>query len=511
MNLVSRYPRFFTLLLFFLSLISCYQSNGQSKSQKNVLSLMSLKYVLDSQNSGCTANNGGFWVRNLLVKSQTTYCINARLVASSVNMDLYLENSLATNLNYASVASAFETNIFPIEKDAYGAPSDVNGDKKVTVLILDIKEGATTTSGFIAGYVDPINFYADDPSSLIRSNQREILFMDGVELLRLRDKDLASGKPDTFLSTLAHEFQHLIRFQYTQTGSDDTWIDEGTSEVTSDLTGYGPQTARISCFKGDAASSSSCSGGIGSTSYSSPSLFNWTSSLKNYAYAYSFMKYVYESSGKTTATRNQFFQQTMQGLNGTRANNAYNLMTIFMSSGNYDSSILTSDNKTAFKRLFASFLGQSVGYNLQNVYFGNTSAVNINSVLTTYEFSSTLKTLASSPFTGINTSSFNLMPSQVTRVTKTTTGLTSAANDFVIVSNGASGANTEFVIFNGDNIGSKSNVSSGTASMQDLLEYPELELHTGSNIICPNAHLNQVHQIEKSKMNLKLYNYKDNN
>lgn len=67
------------------------------------------------------------------------------------------------------------------------------------------------------------------------------------------------------------------------------------------------------------------------------------------------MKYVYESSGKTTATRNQFFQQTMQGINGTRANNAYNLMTIFMSSSNYDSSILTSDNKTAFKRLFASF------------------------------------------------------------------------------------------------------------------------------------------------------------
>lgn len=235
---------------------------------------------MDSQTSGCNPGNGGFWVRNLSTNSQSTYCLSSSLVASSTNVDLYVQTGLSTNLSYSNIVSAFETNIFPIAKDAFGAPSDINRDGKVTILILDIKDGATATSGFVAGYVDPVNFYTDNSASTIRSNQREILFMDGAELLKLRDKDLASGKPDTFLSTLAHELQHLIRYQYSQ-GTDDTWIDEGTSEVTSDLTGYGPQTARMSCFKGDANSSSSCSGGIGSTSTGSPSLFKWSSSLKN--------------------------------------------------------------------------------------------------------------------------------------------------------------------------------------------------------------------------------------
>ena len=507
MNLFAVIIRSVMTITLFSIFISCTQSHTNSKNQKNIVSLLSLKYVIDSQSSGCNTGSGGFWVRNLLIKSQATYCVYASLVASSTNMDLYVENGLTTNLTYSNITNAFETNIFPIEKDAYGAPSDINNDKKVTVLILDIKDGASASSGFVAGYVDPMNFFADDPSYTIHSNQREIIFMDGNELLTLRNKDLANGKPDTFLSTLAHEFQHLIRFQYSQ-GGDDTWIDEGTSEVTSDLTGYGPQSARLSCFKGDASSSTSCSGGIGSTSIGSPSLFNWTSSLKNYAYAYSFMKYLYESSGTTTTTRNQFFQRSVQGFNGTRANTAYNLTTIFMSASNFNSSVLSTDNKTSFKRIFSSFLGQAVGYsNLNNVYFGNTSAVNIDTVRTTYPFSSTLQALATTPFSSISTSSYNLTPSQVSRVTKVTTGITSNTTDFVIVSNGASGANTEFVVFNGDNIGSKTNMTSGTASVQSLLEYPELNLNTGSDIICPNAHFNQIHQIEKSRMNLKLYDY----
>ena len=499
--------------LFFISfcfvLFSCTQSSPNSETNKNLFNLLTVKNIIDSQ-STCNPNNrGSFWVRNLSTSSQATYCVNSTLVGSSNNIDLYLENGLSTNLNYTNIVDAFESNIFPIMEDAFGVPSDLNRDGKVTVLILDIKDGATASSGFVAGFVDPVNFYADNVAYSIRSNQREILFMDGVELVRLRDKDLASGKPDTFLSTLAHEFQHLIRFQYSQ-GADDTWIDEGTSEVSSDLAGYGPQNARISCFKGDANSSSSCTGGIGSSSLGNPSLFNWTSTLKNYAYAYSFMKYVYESSGIDVTSRNTFFRQSVQGINGTRATNAYNLMTIFMNSPNFNTNLMTSDSKTAFKRLMASFLGQAVGYtNLNSVYFGNTTAVNIDSVRTTYPFSSTLSVLSTpTPFSSIaKPSSFSLNPSQVSRVRGLTSGLTSGSSDFVIVSNG----NTEFVIFNGDNIGSKTNFSSGVASIASLVEYPELDLYTGSEIVCPNEHFKQIHNIEKSKFSLKLYEHQHNN
>lgn len=506
MRVCSFILKFSFYIIFSISFLGCYTRT--SPNEKNLLSLLSLKLVVDAQNSGC---NSGFWVRNLLTSSQASYCVNAKLVSSSTNMDLYLDNSLTTNLNYSSITNAFETNIYPIEKDAYGPPSDINGDKKVTVLILDIKDGATASTGFIAGYVDPINFYTDNPANPVRSNQREILFMDGVELVTLRDKDLANGKPDTFLSTLAHEFQHLIRFQYSK-GTDDTWIDEGTSEVTSDLTGYGPQSARFSCFKGDANSSSSCTGGIGATSIGSPSLFNWNSSLKNYAYAYTLMKYLYESSGTNSTTRNVFFRQTVQGNNGTRGNTAYNLTSLFMNASNFNSSVLSTDNKTTFKMLLASFLGQAVGYsNLNYVYFGNTTAINIDTVRTTYPFSSTLAVLSSpNPFSGINTSSSTLTPSQVNRIIKTTTGITSNTTDFVIVSNGASGSNTEFVIFNGDNAGSKTASSTATASMQDVLNYPELDLSVSSDIICPNDHFKAIHQIDQSRLDLKLYDKKQN-
>ena len=234
----SFFLAFTRLLLACSFFISCYPAN--SKKERNLLTLLSIA----SLQNRCNPNNGSFWVRNLTLSSQSSYCVYSTLVASSANMNLYVENGLSTNLNYTDVANAFESNIFPVEKSAFGAPSDINNDGKITVLILDIRDGATASSGFVAGFVDPASFFSDTPLFSIRSNQREILFMDGVELLRLRDKDLLNGKPDIFLSTLAHELQHLIRFQYSE-GGDDTWIDEGTSEVSSDLTGYGPQNSRL--------------------------------------------------------------------------------------------------------------------------------------------------------------------------------------------------------------------------------------------------------------------------
>lgn len=489
----SFFLAFTRILLVCVFFISCNPVN--SKKERNFVTLLSLV----SLQNRCNPNNGSFWARNLTLSSQSSYCVYSTLVASSANMNLYVENGLSTNLNYTDVASAFESNIFPVEKSAFGAPSDINGDGKITVLILDIKDGATASSGFVAGFVDPASFFTDSPLFSIRSNQREILFMDGVELLRLRDKDLSNGKPDIFLSTLAHELQHLIRFQYSE-GGDDTWIDEGTSEVSSDLTGYGPQNSRLSCFRGDA--SSSCTGGIGSTSSGSPSLFAWSSNLKNYAYAYSFMKYMYTSSGTNATDRNAFFSNTVQGLNGTRADNAYNFMTLFMNSTNFNPTVLSSDNKTAFKRIFASFLGQSVGYNLQNVYFGNTSVTNIDSVRTTYPFPSELLALSTpSPFSAIsNSASINLSPSQVSRISGTTSGITSSSSDFVIVK----GTN-EFLIFNGDNIGSTTSNSSASFDMFETIQYPELNLNTGSEIICPNEHLIKMNNIDKVRYNLKLY------
>jgi hypothetical protein len=479
----------FLLILFFNTqcIISPVSPKRNDSTQSTAISLFLLVEALKPR---CNTDSGGFWVRDLLLSNQASYCVQSSLVASNSSVDIYLQNGLSTNLNYNTIAERFDTSILPIMKQAIGIPSDINKDNKITILILDIRDGATASSGFIAGYVDPVNFFGDNPAFTIRSNQREILFMDGAELVRLRDRDLAAGRPDTFLSTLAHELQHLIRYSYSN-GADDIWIDEGTSEVTSDITGYGPQTARLNCFKGDSTSSNSCAGGIGSTSTNSPSLFSWRGTLKNYAFSYAFMRYLYDISGNTDALRYQFFQSTVQGKNAVRANNATNLINLFMQSSGYNSSVLSTVNTSVFQRLYASFIAQSAGYtSLSQTYIGNTSVQNMDSVRTTYPFSSVLSVLPTpSPFSAISSAgSYSLSPSQVNRVTGTTTGIVNNLSDFVAVQGTGS-----FVIMNAG----LNNSSSSSTVQASLLN------DTEEGIICPQHFINEDVKIKSKNLNLK--------
>lgn len=478
------------LILFFL--IKCSLPTGslnsrfssQGKDVNFILSLLAINYA---NRSDCRNTPNSFWVRNLLSASGASYCVEASLVGSSSNIDLYLEKNLTTDLNYSQIVQAFNS-ILEIEKETISEPTDINKDGKITVLILDIKDGATANSGFIAGYVDPINFFGDNPAFSSRSNEREILFMDGVELVNLRRRDLAQGRPDAFLSTLAHELQHLIRYPISG-GIDDVWIDEGTSESISDITGYGPQSSRISCFKGDATSSISCTGGMGAFSTNSPSLFNWRGSLKNYAFAYAFMKYLYSISGTTELARKTFLKNTVKGLNNTRATNVIGLMNIFINSSNFNSTILGSDSDTVFKRVFGNFMGQSVGYSsLSTSYFGNNIITSLDPVRLAYPLPAELASLATpTPFAAVSdANSFSLSSGQVLRVTGTTSGITNNQTDFITIQ-----GNQNFLVMN-----ASTNSSSSTNTVN-------LNIHDEKEIVCPhNFFQNELIQFKKSK-NLK--------
>lgn len=481
-------------LLFLLHLgFSCNIINEivvgkEDDSQTEALTqLLLLRAIMNDRNC-----SGGFWVRS--INTNKSYCSEATLVGSSESLDLYVENGLETGLDYDEVVNSFEEKINPIETKAFGEPTDINKDGKITVLVLDIQDDEILSSGFVAGFVDPINFYADSSAYSIRSNEREILYLDGNELIKLKEKEVNQGRPDTFLATLAHEYQHLIRFQYGE-GYDDTWIDEGTSEAASDITGYGPQESRLECFRGD--SDSSCSGGIGGYS-----LFSWNNSLRNYAFAYAFMRYLYDASGNTDDERMQFFQKTLTGdKNGYRANTSENLIQVFMSSASsYDSNLLGSDTNSVFQRLFASFIGQATGFDsLSTVYFGDTNAVDVDSLRTTYPLPSDfVPSIYTSPYSlSSKKSSYTLTPSQVYRVSGSTSGVSSGGSNTVIVKKD----DNEFVIFNG-NVSSSSS-STVSASFHNPLEIPKLHAnHKG--IVCPMEHLKQVNRIEKQLYNLKM-------
>jgi len=111
--------------------------------------------------------------------------------------------------------------MYDLIESKFAEPSDVDGDGRVALLILDIKDGATATSGYIAGYFDPYNSLASPDSNLT-----DMLYMDwnpGNQYL------------DGFISTMIHELQHLANFNnsYLQEGMhyQDKWVNEGLSSA----------------------------------------------------------------------------------------------------------------------------------------------------------------------------------------------------------------------------------------------------------------------------------------
>ncbi|RHX83440.1 peptidase M30 [Leptospira stimsonii] len=308
---------------------------------------------------------GKFWVRD--ITKNASYCLQASLVGEGDTVSVYAESGQEQNLDYKSIVREFDQRIFPKLGAAFGPPSDMDQSGKVHILFLDIRDGSKPGGSFVAGFFDPYDFLSDDPRSSVRSNGKEILYIDSVQLKELADKDLASGKSDTLLSTIAHEFQHLIRFQYelpeylSQKARDETWLNEGTSEVASDIAGYSPQMNRIQCYRGNVAGV--CARGVnGSTIFGSANF----SSVVDYSFAYAFMKYLYTISGSNLEERNSFFKKTVSG-SSVRAKDAQSLAEIFLTSAGVTSLSASQKNdlgisgETSFIRLFAAFLWLSTG------------------------------------------------------------------------------------------------------------------------------------------------------
>jgi hypothetical protein len=444
-------------------------------------------------NSGCSGN-GKFWVRDITSKTGSTYCVESNLVASTIGADFYLQKGLSPGIDFSNVASEFKSKISPALDSAIGVASDINKDGKIVVLTLDIRDGATANSGFVAGFVDPINFTQDNLFSTARSNQMEILYMDGVELAEKRKKSLADGDPDPFLGTIAHELQHLIRFRYSL-GGDITWIDEGTSEVMSDIAGFGPQVDRLKCFKGEA--NSGCTTNPIGVQGTSP--FTWGSSLRNYAYSYAFMRYLYYSSGGSSTTRNLFLSYTVQSKNNFRGSDSYSLMEVFKNSSGYinnnGSTYLTSDTTTMFKRLLTYFMGKSQGYTsfTSSDVFMDGSGISLANVDTYFPLNYTVFTLPSSvtnlKFSATtNGSTASLTPGSVylRSGTLSTNPLPIAGSGPSYIKNG----NTDYISLNPAGSGSSISASQYASVEAEETEIPVL--HEGVNCISRQLMIREV-------------------
>ena len=139
--------------------------------------------------------------------------------------------------DYAAFAAEFDDPIYDTDVDAFGAPSDIDGNGRVIILFTPVVNQLTppNSDGFVAGF-----FFGLDLTSLAGSNEAEIFYSVVPDPTgqfgdaRSRERILEVVPP-----VLAHEFQHMIHFNERRLvrggGSEALWLSEGLAHVAESL------------------------------------------------------------------------------------------------------------------------------------------------------------------------------------------------------------------------------------------------------------------------------------
>jgi hypothetical protein len=167
--------------------------------------------------------------------------------------------------------------IFQTDIEAFGNPPNIDNDAKIIIFILDIRDQYTSTGsgGFTVGYFTGTD---QQPTSISpQSNVAEMLYIDANPL----NLNSTAGLREA-LATTAHEFQHMIHWNYDQ--NEITFVNEGCSLVAEVHCGYPiyPQ-----------------SGYVNDTNVY---LFNWSgndpdANFRDYSRAARFMTYIRDQIG----------------------------------------------------------------------------------------------------------------------------------------------------------------------------------------------------------------------
>lgn len=112
-----------------------------------------------------------------------------------------------------------------IADQIFGLPPDVDNNGKVFILLYDIRDGydPDTSQAFVSGYFDPVDQQSGP------GNLADIIYMDTFP------GRMTGRFAFSMLSTLAHEYQHLIH--YARDRDEDSWVNEGLSELSPVLMG----------------------------------------------------------------------------------------------------------------------------------------------------------------------------------------------------------------------------------------------------------------------------------
>ena len=215
----------------------------------------------------------GFWAYDFVFDS--SYFVSASFVGEGEHCLIYLEENQLVDPNAINeIANQFDNAIYTNEILSFGDEPNpgVDGNSKVFIFLLDIRDGYTPSSGtYIAGYFNPLDEYNISTTNLY-SNEKELFNMD---------INPAVPGDGIFLRTLAHEFQHMISWnQKTNLRgvNEETWLEEALSEIAPLFCSYGPDYSRV----------------IGYQLLPWDSLVDWFGDVSDYSTAYMWSQYMYD-------------------------------------------------------------------------------------------------------------------------------------------------------------------------------------------------------------------------
>ncbi|HRX17284.1 MAG TPA: hypothetical protein P5123_13290 [Spirochaetota bacterium] len=194
-----------------------------------------LSFLSCDDKSGSSADRQ-FWVaddtKDYYSSSAGWYQVPANLVYEGKHCEIYLEEDQDISESIIdNIASAFDNRIYDVVTNNFSTPTDIDTNKKVILLLLDIKDGYSGPGdGYIGGYFAPWDLFSESELGMLgfpshyKTNECEILYID---------IDPADPTSAEIKSTIAHEFQHLVNMSqnviYENGYQMPTWIDEGFS------------------------------------------------------------------------------------------------------------------------------------------------------------------------------------------------------------------------------------------------------------------------------------------
>ncbi len=231
---------------------------GITQSVDRVVNAETPDYALESVQT--------FWVAD--DENKNYYQIRAVLRGKSEHLYMYVEEDLdLPQSGIDRTIREFEEVIYPTIRRHYGEELSpgVDNDPRITVLNARIPG--------VGGYYSS----ADEFPNVVNpfSNEREMFYIN------VDRREYGPGT-DFYLSTLCHEFQHMVHWN--QNATQETWLNEGASMVASVLCGYS---------LGDIASWYTENADVQLTSWSDEP----STALPHYAAAYLFMEYFAQHYG----------------------------------------------------------------------------------------------------------------------------------------------------------------------------------------------------------------------